>query len=395
MTQAIDRAAGLSVAVAIAICATIAVLEGYDIQAIGVTAAKIGPHLHIGRPQMGWVFAASNLGLLFGAAIGGWIADKLGRKPVLTGAVALFGLFTLATAFAPDYPVLLAARLLTGLGLGAGLPNIIAIASDLTPPSRRASITSMMFCGFPAGGAAAALFTASLPADYDYRLVFFIGGALPLLILPLTLWVFAETRGDVRPERGENTFTALFGGGRTATTLLLWTVQVPTLLIIYLMVNWLPTLVAAKGLPGAAGPQAAVLWNLGGIAGALLLGRLTDHSGPRWPLTVGYGLLIVVILGLGAAQGLAAVLVLSGLVGVFTLGLQYPIYGLSPGFYPPAYRATGAGAAVAAGRIGSILGPLVGGFLPQGQVLPALSPLAGLAGAALLVLTFVARQRED
>ncbi len=403
MSQTAERApdatrapvSGATVALVVAICAAIAVLEGYDIQAIGVTAGKIGPALRLARSQMGWVFAASNIGLLVGAGAGGWITDKLGRKPVLTAAVALFGLFTLGTAYAPSYELLLTARLLTGMGLGAGLPNIIAIASDLTPPSRRASVTSMMFCGFPAGGAAAALFTASLPADYDYKLVFFVGGALPLIFLPLTIWVLRETRSHAHQASGENAMSALFGGGRTPTTLLLWLVQVPTLLIIYLMVNWLPSLVAAKGLPGAAGPQAAVMWNLGGIAGALALGWLVDRAGPRWPLTAGYALLIGIMLALGGAQGLPLVLVLSGLVGVFTLGVQYPIYGMSPGYYPPAYRATGAGAAVAAGRIGSILGPLVGGFLPQGQVLPALCPLAALAGLAWCALTFIARQRED
>jgi AAHS family 3-hydroxyphenylpropionic acid transporter len=388
-------ARGLNVGVAVAICGTIAVLEGYDIQAIGVTAAKIGPALHIARREMGWVFAASNIGLLFGAMLGGWIADKVGRKPVLVAAVALFGLFTLATAWAPSYAVLLAARLFTGLGLGAAMPNIMAIASDLTPPERRASVTSMMFCGFPLGGAAAAALAAGLPADFDYRHVFYIGGILPLLILPLMLFQLAETRGEARPAVGESTFGALFGGGRAATSLLLWTVQLPTLLIIYLMVNWLPTLVASRGLGAAAGPMAAVMWNLGGIAGALVLSRLVDRSGPRWPLAAGYAALIAVILALGAVQGFGPVLAASFMVGVFTLGLQYPVYGLIPGYYPPAYRATGAGAGVAAGRVGSILGPLVGGFLPAGQVLPALTPLAFIAGAAMLAVTYVATQRDD
>jgi len=395
MTMAAERGRGLSVAVAVAICGTIAVLEGYDIQAIGVTAVKIGPALHIARPEMGWVFAASNIGLLIGAALGGWIADKAGRKPVLAGAVALFGLFTLATAWSTSYEMLLAARLLTGIGLGAGLPNIMAIASDLTPPERRASVTSMMFCGFPLGGAAAAAFTASLPATYDYRLVFYVGGVLPLLILPLMLFVLHETRGEARPVEGETTLGALFGGGRAPMTTLLWIVQVPTLLIIYLMVNWLPTLVASRGLAPSAGPMAAVMWNLGGITGALIIGRLVDRAGPRWPLTAAYSLLIVVILALGAVHGFGLVLAASFMVGVFTLGLQYPVYGLIPGYYPPAYRATGAGAGVAAGRVGSILGPLVGGFLPAALVLPALTPLAFVAGVAMLAVTYVARQRTD
>ena len=380
---------------AVAICCAVAVLEGWDIQAIGLTAGKIGPALHLARSQMALVFAASNAGLFVGAAAGGWIADRIGRKPVLIAAVVMFGLFTVATALATTYPAMLAVRILTGLGLGAAMPNLIAIASDLTPPSRRAATTALMFCGMPLGGAAAALFTASLPRDYDYRLVFMIGGLLPLALAPLALWRLRETRVAAAHTDRLSALTALFGEGRTPSTLLLWTVQFPTLLIVYLMVNWLPTLVAGKNLGPAAGPQAAVLWNLGGIAGALVLARLTDRSGPRWVLTPAFLALVAAMVGLSSAQGLVPVLAMSALVGVFSLGAQYAVYGLVPGYYPPSSRGAGAGAAVAAGRFGSILGPIVGGMIPQGQVLTGLAPLAALAAAALFALTLVARPRTD
>ena len=314
---------------------------------------------------------------------------------MLIAAVVMFGLFTVATALATTYPAMLAVRILTGLGLGAAMPNLIAIASDLTPPSRRAATTALMFCGMPLGGAAAALFTASLPRDYDYRLVFMIGGLLPLALAPLALWRLRETRVAAAHTDRLSALTALFGEGRTPSTLLLWTVQVPTLLIVYLMVNWLPTLVAGKNLGPAAGPQAAVLWNLGGIAGALVLARLTDRSGPRWVLTPAFLALVAAMVGLSSAQGLVPVLAMSALVGVFSLGAQYAVYGLVPGYYPPSSRGAGAGAAVAAGRFGSILGPIVGGMIPQGQVLTGLAPLAALAAAALFALTLVARPRTD
>ena len=386
-----------SARVAVTICFSIAVLEGFDIQAVGVTAAKIAPALHLARDQMGWVFAASNLGLVFGASVGGWLADRFGRKPVLAGAVIVFALFTLGTALANAYGWMLAARILTGLGLGAAIPNMIAIASDISSPRGRAVTTSLMFCGMPVGGALAALLTASLPADFDYRLVFVIGGILPLLISPVVLMALPETRPAPSGARvsGQTIPNALFGDGRIPATMLLWTAFVPTSLILYLMLNWLPILVTGRGLPASAGPQAALAFNIGGVIGALILGRIVDQVGPRWSLGLAFAGLVAAMLALAYTHPFIAIMACCALIGGLVIGSQYALYSLAPRLYPSAFRATGAGAAVALSRVGSIIGPLLGGILPQGQVLPALAPLAILAGLAVVALTFVARFHDD
>jgi MFS transporter, AAHS family, 3-hydroxyphenylpropionic acid transporter len=386
--------------VPIALCMAVAVLEGFDIQAMGVAAPRLAPEFGLGAREMGWVFSINNIGMVLGAALGGWLADRVGRKPVFIGAVAMFGLFTLGVVVTRDFESLLAVRVLAGLGFGAALPNMMAIATELSDPVRRSSTAALIFCGFPIGGGTVALLTQVLPATLDWRALFIMGGLLPALLVPILFRFLPET---LTPEvRGLQkvrapVFKALFGEGRAVPSLLLWLTFLPTLLILYLILNWLPTLVVAKGLDKAIAPQASLAFNLGSVAGALLLGRLVDRFGPRWPMTLSYAALIGTLMMLGTASELAMIITLSGIAGFFLLGANYALYGVAPAYYPTAMRGTGSGASVAVGRVGSILGPAVAGVLLAGgttatNLVQYLAPVAAVAGIAVFVLSFFRRE---
>jgi AAHS family 3-hydroxyphenylpropionic acid transporter len=340
------------------------------------------------------------LGLVIGAFAGGWAADRAGRRPVLLVSVLLFGVFSLATAFAPTYELLLAARLLTGLGFGGAMPNLIAIAQEISPPGRRAATTSGMFCGMPAGGAAVSLLARFAGEGLDWRAIFVIGGVAPLLIAPAILFLLPETRPVHAPDSDRRLLRALFAEGRAIPTLVLWAVNILTLVVLYLMLNWLPTLVVAKGLTAADGASASLVFNLVGVMGALLLGLAVDRLGFRWPLAAAYGLLAAAMFALDAAVGAGPILVLSAAAGFMVLGAQYALYALAPRLYGPQVRAAGAGAAVGVGRFGSIIGPLLAGELRQvgwtaGEVLGLLAPVALAAGAGVVALTFLARLGDE
>lgn len=384
-----------NLAVTVSLCFCIAVLEGFDIQAIGVAAPRLAPEFGLAAAQLGWVFSISNIGMVLGAMAGGWLADRVGRKPVLIAAVALFGVFTALTAFAARFETLFAARMLTGLGFGAALPNIMAIAAEVSAPQNRSSTASAMFCGMPLGGGVVALVTQVLPPDFGWRGLFVIGGLLPVLLVPALLLLMPETLSTGRKQGASSngTFKALFGQGRAAPTLLLWLTFLPTMLILYLFLNWLPTLVVAKGLDKAVAPQAALAFNLASVAGALLLGRLVDRCGPRWPLVIAYGVLIASLLGLASATDLSRILFFSGIAGFAVLGANYALYGVAAAYYPQAVRGTGSGASVAVGRIGSIVGPalagvLLGAGMTATSVVQYLAPAAAAAGAAVFALSF-------
>lgn len=379
----------------IALCFAVAVLEGFDIQAIGVAAPKFAPELGLTSAQLTWIFGITNIGLVIGASLGGRFADYVGRKPVFIASVAIFGLFTFAMTLVEDYTTILVIRFLTGFGFGAALPNMMAVAAEISAPEKRASTAAAMFCGMPLGGGTCALLTQLLPPDFDWRLLFIIGGILPLLLVPALYLLMPETlrREDAQNQPAVSTWTALFGEGRAAPTLLLWLTFLPTLLILYLILYWLPTLVVGVGLDRASAPQASLAFNFASVVGALLFGRAVDRFGSRWPLAVAYALLIGALMGLAASRELTAILFFSGAAGFFLMGANYSLYGVAASYYGQRIRGTGSGASVAAGRIGSIIGPLLPGLLSMGamNVVQYLVPLAAVAGVAVVLLSFFPR----
>lgn len=389
-----------SPAVVVAICFAVAALEGYDIQAFGVAAPKIVAELSLDAGQMGWAASVAMLGLVIGAFIGGWLADRVGRKPVLLVSTAMFGVFSAITALSPNYDALILARLATGLGFGGAMPNMIAIAAEISAPKRRAAAVTTMFCGMPAGGSAVALIAGIAGEALDWRAIFYLGGLLPLLLVPVIYFVMPETKPEHDPTADRRAGYALFGEGRGPSSVVLWLVVMLTLAVLYLMLNWLPTLVVEKGLTAGDGAMASLSFNLTSIVGALFVGFLVDKVGFRWPLTVAYLLLAGAMLALAAAQGRGPILALAGLAGFMVLGAQYALYALAPMLYPPHVRAFGAGSAVAVGRFGSIAGPLVAGQFRQsglgpGEVFAAITPAVLAAAAAVFALSFLAKPHED
>jgi len=385
----------------IALCFAVAIPEGYDLQSIGVAAPRLLPALHLAKAQTGWVFSASLFGLIVGAMTGGWLADRFGRRPVLVGSVAAFGVFSLATILSSDFNSLFLWRLTTGLGLGGAMPNLIAMAREISSPQRRALTSSMMFAALPVGGAGAALFARY--GAHGWRDIFVLGGVVPLALAALVAWKLPETRPPgaaqaAAPDR--NSLHALFGQGRAPVTLALWAAFILTNIVVYLLLNWLPTLAVAKGLGASSALFTSVGFNLGGIAGALLLALAVDALGPRGPMAAGYGALVAVMIALAFAHGFALIVLLSAAGGFLVLGLQYVLYGLTPTYYAAVTRGTTAGAAVGVGRVGSILGPLVGGSLlgagvSASGVAFAMAPVALAAGATVLLLTLIGHAHSD
>lgn len=391
------------VVITVGLCFLIAVLEGFDIQAMGVAAPHLAREFSFIPRQMGWIFSISNIGLVIGASLGGWLADQWGRKPVFIAAVALFGTFTVLTAIVDGYHALLSVRFFAGLGFGAALPNMMAIAAEISRPEKAASTAAIMFCGMPVGGGLSALITQVLPAGFDWRVLFLIGGVLPMLMVPALWKLMPETLSRARGAQGRTVgvIPALFGEGRAPATLLLWLTFLPTLLILYLILNWLPTLVIANGFDPATAPRTSMAFNFGSVAGAVVFGYLVDRFHFRWPMTLAYLSLILALVGLGAARGEGVTIALSAVVGFFLLGANYALYGVAPGFYPGAIRGTGSGASVAVGRVGSIIGPLLAGVLMSSGisatgVLRYMLPVAAVAAVAVFALgtRSVARQPD-
>lgn len=383
-------------ALVVGLCFTVALLEGYDIQAIGVAAPKLIPALGLSPSQAGVAFGGGMAGLMAGAFLGGWLVDRVGRRLVLMAAVAVFGLFTLATMLAPDFWTLLGARLATGLGLGMAMPTLVAIAIDVSPPDRRTGTVAAMFCGMPVGGALSAVFAAFAFEHLGWRAIFIAGGVLPLVLVPM-LARLPETRQGEAGAGSAAGPAALFAEGRAAVTLLLWAAFGLTLIVLYLLLNWLPTLVTARGLSATAGAQAAMAFNIFGVIGTLALGALVDRWGARGGFLVSYAGLLAALLALAAATDLLPILACAAAAGFFLMGAQFSLYGVAPMFYPPAVRGLGAGAAVGVGRFGSITGPILAGELlglgfGSAGVAMAMTPVVLAAGGCALAAAWRGRR---
>src|SRR5882757_6346291 len=164
---------------AVFICFLVALFEGLDIQSMGVAAPRLAPAFGLNPGQMGIVMSASTLGLMIGAAVGGWLSDRIGRKSVLIFSMAALAVFSSATTLAPGYPTLLVIRVLAGLGLGGALPNLIALVSEVAPQRIRVTALGLMYCGLPIGGATAGAIAAGV-SSADWRPIFYVGGLGPL-----------------------------------------------------------------------------------------------------------------------------------------------------------------------------------------------------------------------
>jgi AAHS family 3-hydroxyphenylpropionic acid transporter len=372
----------------IGLCFLVALMEGLDLQASGIAAQGMAAAFELDKLHMSWVFSAGILGLLPGAFVGGWLADRIGRKRVLMASVALFGLFSLATAVAWDFSSLLTARCLTGVGLGAALPNLIALSSEVAGPRLRGTAVSLMYCGVPLGAAlAASIGIAGFSGGW--QVVFYVGGLVPLLIVPL-LGLYLPESLEFRSARG--VVQGLFREGAALPTALIWVSYFFTLMVVYILINWLPSLLIGQGFSGRQASWVMLSLQLGAAIGTLLLGWVMDRL-PAWALSALIYLGILASLTtLGLASRLESMLLAGFVAGFFATGGQCVLYALAPHFYRPAVRATGVGSAVAIGRLGAMSGPLVAGkMLALGTgtagVMLASAPGIVIAAAAMFYLS--------
>jgi len=391
------------------LCAAVVFMDGFDAQAIGYVAPSLAKGWALKPGALGPVFGAGLAGLMIGALLLGPVADRVGRKPVIVGSTLFFGLCSLATPAAADLDTLFWIRFVTGLGLGGAMPNAIALTSEFSPQRSRATMITVMFCGFSLGSALGGVLAARLIPAFGWQVVFYLGGLLPLLLVPVLLVSLPESARLLALRRepaaaagvvallrrispaaaafdpARTRFVAshednaagsggarvgfpiaqLFRNGRAGATLLLWVMFFMNLLELYFLANWLPTVINAAGIPETLAIVTTALFQVGGIVGTLTLGRLIDRWGPYGVLTASYALggVFTVLIGMAAASSVWLVMAATFGAGLCIVGAQISANAFAAGYYPTRIRSTGVGWALGIGRIGSIVGPVLGGFM--------------------------------
>ena len=414
------------------LCALIALLDGVCSQGIGVAAPMMREALGVTTVTFAWAFSAGLFGAAIGAMVFGPIADRIGRKPTLIFAVALFGLMTLATAFATSFPLLLAYRFAAGLGLGGAIPCFVTLGAEYAPARRRAMYTSLSWSAFPLGNAVGGFMNAYLIGNFEWSMVF-VAAAVPTLITAVLLPVvmpeslrFEGSRGRIgastervmraiapdlplgklepfmRAESGKSAkipFVDLFTDGRATGTVLLGLILLLAFATTTVAVLQTPTLLLRGwDIPPATSSTLVGIFSILSVCGMAIAGRLVERFGPAGALAPAFicGALFLASLGYVATSGTGRALVMGLLGFTVPLGASGAI-ALTATFYPTAMRSAGTGWAMGLGRFGQVLSPLVIGLLialnwASTNIFVAMATAPLLAGLCVVLYATMSRK---
>jgi len=385
------------------LCGLVVFFDGYDVQVMALAVPSVSETWGAAASSFGVALSASLLGIGLGSGLIGPFGDRIGRRPVIVGGLLLAGLATLATTLSHTLLDFTVWRLLTGLGIGASIVNAAAHTSEYMPARRRAWLVTVMYCNVALGAFFAGLWAPTVLRVSDWRGLFLLGGAgtlavcaLAWALLPESLkFLVARRPGDPRiggllarlaPEvEPGSVFAAprtakkrslmdLVNADYRARTAVLWTLYALNIFVIYVLVSWLPTLLRRAGWPTDEALIGSVLFQLGGVAGGLVLSSFIDRGRMRGALIVGYATCAVALAAIAFTPSTFLIwgaLMLA--VGAGISGAQFVLIALAAEFYPLTIRATGVGWAVTVGRVGAVAAPLVGG-----AVLPLVTPVHGL-----------------
>lgn len=408
-----------------ALCFLIIALDGMDTGAMGYIAPSLIKDWGLSRASLGPVLSATLIGIGIGAIVVSPIADRIGRKLVLISSVFAFGAFSVAAAFAQSPEMMMAMRLLTGIGLGAAVPNTVTLMAEYAPTRIRGTVVNAMLVGFAAGNALGGMLTAWLIPHFGWRSVLIVGGVAPvvlslilILLLPESVkFLVANKRpagkafgilgrlapgvrlGDVTLECEEDLahgrkspISELFSRRYAMGTSMLWLCYFMGMMILYLVNNWLPTLFTASGYSLHDSTITSSLFHVGGCVGILLAGILTDRFPPTRVVAFYFAVAAVMVLVIGQNVSHGSLTMMIVIMGVAVSGASASMSPLAAHFYPTSSRVTGVAWMLGMGRFGGVAGTMGGAVLlgsgwAFGAIFSLLAIPAVIAALSLLVLS--------
>ncbi len=378
------------------LCALAALMDGYDSVVIGITAPAIATSLGLDVKTFGPIFSAAQFGFMLGAFVAGPLADRLGRKKVLTASVAVFGLFAMLTPLSASYQHLLLLRFLTGLGLGGASATFVSICAEYAPLRTRATIVAFLWTLLPAGNVLGGVMSSAILPEHGWMPVYYIGGIVPLAIAGLMvafvpeslsflvsrgagyaklspivariapdLRQVATTQYTVSEERlSDASVKHLFGDGRALVTVCLWISFFFCWLVLITVLAWTVPMLREAGIPISKASLMIAANSGGAVIGAPIIGRIMDKVDRYAVVIIGLLAGALAVAALGFALSSFELLAACAFVAGFTVGgTSAGMVALAATSYPTAIRSTGVGWAIGMSRLGAVVGPMLAGAM--------------------------------
>ena len=413
------------------LCGLCLIMDGFDVQAMGYVAPEVIKEFHVARDVMGRVLSAALVGILIGSYALSMLADRFGRRPVLIGASLYFAVCAILTAHVESVNQLLIIRFLGGIGMGAIMPNALALAGEYSPARVRVMVLMIVGNFFTMGAAIGGFIANWLLPRYGWRAVFTFGGVVPLVVGILMLFFLPESlqfmvlrgksiekikgwlhrinapvpAGDVQfavheeNRKGVPIFH-LFREGRAMGTVMLWIINFMNLVNLYFLGAWLPTVVKDAGYTGSIPVLVGTAVKVGGSIGGITNGWIIGKLGFRQVLVTLFGIGTVALAVLGQPSLPLMMLFIAAFVAGYCIpGGQPGVNSLAAVYYPTYLRSTGIGSSLGFGRIGAIIGPVVAGILIQNhwaarELFYAAAIPAAISCLATVALRWVMKEPE-
>jgi MFS transporter, AAHS family, benzoate transport protein len=385
------------------LCWVAVALDGFDLVVIGAVIPELDKTHALGfdAASLTLVSTIGLVGVGIGAVLIGPVTDRFGRRRSLISCIALFSVFTLLIAVAPNVATFAVLRFLAGLGLGACLPTALAFMTEYAREGRGGSAVTRMMTGYHVGAVLTALLALVLIADLGWESMFVVGGVVGLLTLPLMWFRLPESEAYLATQRDGTRpvpVSAVVKGRFLAISLALWVASFMGLLLVYGLNTWLPKIMEVAGYSTGDALGLLLSLNLGAVTGLLVAGQISDARGNKPTVLIWFGLSAVFLAGLSIKlESTPAVYVAVFLAGVFVFSAQVLVYAFVGHLYPPDVRGTALGMAAGVGRVGAIVGPFLGGALvTAGIAYPwGFYMFAVAAVLAVVALSFVPAHAQE
>ena len=399
-------------------CTLIIIFDGYDLVIYGVVLPILMQQRQLDPVTAGALGSTALFGMMIGAMLLGTLSDRFGRKKMIVLCIVLFSGFTALNGFAQTPLQFGVMRFIAGLGIGGVMPNVVALMSEYSPRRIRSTLVAVMFSGYAIGGMLSAVLGIWIVPQFGWQVMFYLA-VIPLLLLPL-IWTqlpdsvaFLVRQGKIaearkvlaaltgkplpddaelavhQPQKTEQSLAALFSNNRALSTLMFFQAFFMCLLMVYGLGSWLPKLMTMAGYGFGSSLMFLLFLNIGGIIGAIGGGWLSDRFHPRPVLMLFFTLAAVSLALLGFKSHVAVLYFLVTVAGATTIGSQILLYAYVAQFYPTAIRSTALGWSSGVGRIGAILGPVLGGALLAMQLSHQMNFLAFVVPGALAVIAIM------